>query len=395
LCFLAHTWYSNSCSLPSKMVRGVKRAEDGVAPPQKKVKADPKLASVKHTLEGSDLPDAVKSMLVAMLPNSLAVDAMQRDSHQTRVVDMIGEVYEAIESKMKLAADSARGQVVVLENSKETLETSVQTAEAQHSHASEVVESKKPVLAECFSSASECKIALASDEEAQRTGDASGLAVEHEHHCLKVAIDEHLKVLREGSWEMGSAKQHLDILIPLATKWTDESLVTALPSTCIKPPTERSSFDNMVLDQLEVSLKARLDKLCADIEAEAPAKTGRTAAVCAAQQRLQQAVDAQVKASEEVASALSLQKEALAALEEAKKHLTAFKPALKHANESADEAQAEMELFHDNCRVNCFDALKMRTSVEIAPAAEPDVSSKVDGSCPVTVSDAAVAAGGC
>jgi len=377
------------------MVRGVKRAEDGVAPPQKKARADPKLTSVKQTLEGSDLPDAVKSMLVAMLPHSLAVDAIQRNAHQIRVVDMIGEVYEAQETKLKQVADLARDEVVALANSKETLGSDVQDAEARHSQASDVVESKKPVLAACFSSASERKTALAAEEEAQRIGDASGLAVEQEHDALKAAVDNHLKVLREGSWETGSAKQHLDILLPLATKWTDESLVTALPSTCVKAASERSAFDNMVLDQLELALKSRLEKLAADVEAEAPAKASRSAAVLAAQQVVQEAVDAQMKASNEVSSALSSQKEALAALEKARAAITTFEPALKRANETADEAQAEMELFHDNCRVKSFDALKMKSSCEIAAAAVPELPPKDDGLCPASVSEAAVAAGGC
>jgi len=358
------------------------------------VRADPKLTSVRKMLEGSDLPDAVKSMLVAMLPHSLAVDATQRNDHQNRVVEMMGEVYDAQETKMKQAADLAREQVVALENSKDTLESDVQESEARHSQAGEVLESKKPVLACCFGTASAAKTAHAADEEAQRAGDAAGLAVEQEHGGLKVAVDEHLKVLREGSWETGSAKQHLDILLPLATKWTDESLVTALPSTCIKSASERSSFDNMVLDQLELSLKARLEKLAAEIEAEAPAKTGRSAAVAVAQQTVQQAVDAQMKASDDVASALSAQKEALAALEKAKTALTTFKPALKKANEAADEAQAEMEIFHDS-RVSCFDGLKLKTSVETVVATLAELSPKNDDLCPAMVSDAVVAAGGC
>jgi len=377
------------------MVRGVKRAEDGVTPPQKKAKADPKLTSVKQTLEGSDLPDAVKSMLVSMLPHSLALDSTQRNGHQARVVDMIGEVYEGIESKMKQCADLAREQVVTLENSKDTLESDVQEAEARHTQASEVMESKKAVLAKCFSAASECKSALAIQQEAQRTGDACGLAVEQEHSCLKVAIDEHLKILRDGSWETGSAKLHLNILLPLATKWTDESLVTALPSTCVKSASERSSFDNMVLDQLELSLKERVAKLGADIEVENPAKTLRSVAVSGAQQTLQLAVDEQIKASEEVSSAMSVQKDALTALEKAKIALTTFKPALRKALESAEEAQAEMELFHDNCRVKCYNALKMKAPVEISSDNVADISAKVEEVTPAIVSDAAVAAGGC
>merc|ERR1712070_864800 len=173
-----------------------------------------------------------------------------------------------------------------------------------------------------------------------------------EHRGLTSALDEHLKVLKEGSWETGSAKRHLDALLPLATKLTDESLVTALPSTCCKPPADRSSFDNMVMDQLSASLTARLTQLNADLEAAKPAKAQRAADVAAAKQVLAEAEDAQQKASEATTAALSAQRDTLAVLDIAKSDVAAFKPQLRKAKEAADEAQAEVDLFHDNCRVH-------------------------------------------
>merc|ERR1711865_392923 len=79
---------------------------------------------------------------------------------------------------------------------------------------------------------------------------------------------------------------------------------------------------------------------------------------------LKDAEIAQQKASDDTASALSAQKDSLAVLALAKADATAFKPTLRKAKEAADEAQAEFELFHDNCRVACFDSLKMKVSVE-------------------------------
>merc|ERR1712083_609830 len=51
----------------------------------------------------------------------------------------------------------------------------------------------------------------------------------------------------------------------------DDSLVQALPGMCEKMPSERGSFDVMVLNQLETSLAAKSAELTKDLRA---AKTG-------------------------------------------------------------------------------------------------------------------------
>jgi hypothetical protein len=350
------------------VAKGVKRSEEGTAPPQKKTKVDPKIASVKQTIESADLPEPCKAMLLAMIPHSLDVHQNLRCEAQSRAVDMIGEVYDAIELKLKNVAESESAKVTEIEASKDTMEAALAEAETRHSATTATVESCKAALAQCFSTANERKLALAAAEESERTGNAPGFIAEEEHRGLQSALDEHLKVLKEGSWETGSAKRHLDALLPLATKLTDESLVTALPSTCIKPPAERSTFDNMVIDQLESSLMSRLTQLSSSVEAEKPAKAQRAAEVATAQHLLKEAENAQQKASDDTASALSAQKDALAVLELARTDVVAFKPTLRKAKEAADEAQAELELFHDNCRVGCFDSLKTKVSVEATPS---------------------------
>lgn len=351
------------------VAKGVKRSEEGSAPPQKKTKVDPKIVSVKQTIDSAELPEPCKAMLLAMIPHSLCVPQNLRTEPQSRAVDMVGEVYDSIELKLRNAAESESAKVTEIEASKAAMDAALGEAETRHSATSATVDGCKAVLAQCFSTANESKIALAASEESERAGNSPGCVAEEEHKGLNSALDEHLKVLKEGSWETGSAKRHLDALLPLATRLTDESLVTALPSTCIKPPAERSTFDNMVIDQLESSLVLRLKQLSSDIEAEKPAKAQRAAEVATAQQVLKDAEVAQQKASDDTASGLSAQKDALAVLELAKTDVAAFKPTLRKAKEAADEAQAELELFHDNCRVGCFDSLKMKVSLEPTPSA--------------------------
>merc|ERR1711865_828864 len=279
-------------------------------------------------------------------------------------VDMVGEVYDAIELKLKSTAESESAKVTEIEASKSVMDAAMVEAESRHATATSAMDSCKAVLAQCFSTASDSKTAVAAAEESERTGNATGFIAEEEHRMLNTTLDEHLKVLKEGSWETGSAKRHLDALLPLATKLTDESLCTALPSTCTKPPTDRSTFDNMVMDQLEASLTSRLTQLNANIEAEKPAKAQRAAEVAAAQQIFKEAEDAQQKASEATTAALSAQKDTLAVLELARSDVAAFKPQLRKAKEAADEAQAEVDLFQDNCRQHFAFLAAQTTKVE-------------------------------
>jgi chromosome segregation ATPase len=362
------------------VAKGMKRSEEGVAPAQKKAKVDPKVASVKQTIDSADLPEPCKAMLLAMLPHSLCVPKDLRTEPQSRAVGMLGEVYDAIELKLKNAAEAEGAKVKEIEASKDTIDAALSEAESRHSATTATVESCKATLAQCFGTTNERKLAVAAAEQAEREGNAAVLIVEEEHQGLKCALDEHLKVLKDGSWEIGSAKRHLDALLPLATKLSDESLVTALPSTCIKPPADRSTFDNMVIQQLEATLTEKLTKLSADIETEKPAKAQRAAEVATAQQIFKEAEDAQHKASADTTSALSAQKDTLAVLELAKSDMAAFKPTLRKAKELADEAQAEVDLFQDNCRQHFSHLAAHTTKVE---------------ECASTISDVPVTVGGC
>jgi hypothetical protein len=346
------------------VAKGMKRSEEGAAPQPKKAKVDPKVVSVTQTIESADLSESCKAMYLSMLPHTLFVPKDLRSEPQSRAVDMIGEVYDAIELKLKDIAQKESAKATEIEASKVSIDAALTEAESRHSATTATVESCKVALAKCFGIVSERKRSLAAAEEAERAGNAAGVGAEKEHRDLTCAIDEHLKALKEGSCERIQAQHHLDALLPLATKLAEEALVSALPGTCLKAPADRSTFDNMVMNQLEASLMTRLTQVTADIEAEKPAKAQRAANVGAEQQMLKMAEDEMQTASDPTAAALSAQKDTLAVFQQCKKDLAVFKSQLKNAKESADEAQAEVDLFQDNHREHFSFFAAQTTKVE-------------------------------
>jgi hypothetical protein len=148
-----------------------------------------------------------------------------------------------------------------------------------------------------------------------------------------------------------------------------------------------------------VLLSAKSPQVNAGIDAEKPAKAQRAADVAAAQQSLKVAEDAMQKESDATVAALSAQKETLAVLEVARSNVTAFKPQLKKAKEAADEAQAEVDLFHDNNRQHFSFLVAQTTKVEeVIPANTSDVTleaqtAKVEEVISTTTSDVTI--GGC
>lgn len=381
------------------VAKGIKRSEEGPAPQQKKAKVDPKVASVKQTIESADVPESCKAMYVAMVPHSLCVPKDLRSEPQSRAVEMIREVYDAIETKLKDIAQKESAKVAEIEASKGGIDAAFSDAESKHSVTTATVESRKIALAKCFSTMQERKLALAAAQEAERTGNVAGLVVEQEHQGLKCALDEHLKVLKEEPCEADAAQHHLDVLLPLATKMTEESLVTALPGSCLRPLADRSTFDNMVLDQLQTILTEKLTQLNASIEAEKPAKALRAAEVVSAQQSLKEAEDAMQPESDATIAALSAHKETLSVLQTAKSAVAAFKPQLKNAKEAADEAQAEVDLFQQNNRQHFSSLVEQTTKVEEAiPTTTSDETigaqtAKVEEVISTTISDVTI--GGC
>merc|ERR1712224_803430 len=129
-------------------------------------------------------------------------------------------------------------------------------------------------------------------------------------------------VLKEWQWEDASMfAQHLDILKKLLKplSFVDPSLLKAMHSALFKAPTERGSFDTMVVQQLGDDINKHIASLDEQLAKAAREIAQQTRAVDAAQTAFNTATGKKVAAVEDFMARNAERKKLEAALHEAKK----------------------------------------------------------------------------
>eukprot|EP00435_Cladocopium_sp_Y103_P009220 s2911_g2.t1 len=242
-------------------------------------------AGVVEAIQFADVPNSVRQMLIAMLPEGICVPADQRHEYQNTHVKMILELLQGVLSKLQDGVTSATGEVARIEAAKTELLTKVQEAVDALEKANDVESTTKGNLAEVTRTVLTCKSTLADKEKERCEGDAAHEAAKEEKLVIEQALAEEFRVLRDGEVEGEDAKAHYKKLEALAGKIGFEaSLMTALPTSILKKPADRGSFDAMV-----EGLGKRLAQLNETIQTGAPASAERLASVEKAKKDLEMA----------------------------------------------------------------------------------------------------------
>merc|ERR1719453_3034193 len=93
---------------------------------------------------------------------------------------------------------------------------------------------------------------------------------------LESAMNDVYTPLKLGASDKATTKKYLASLASIAKAFKmDNSLVSALPSALNKPAESRSSFDAVILQQLETDISNKLDGFQALILEGTPAKEAR------------------------------------------------------------------------------------------------------------------------
>merc|ERR1712060_437955 len=168
-------------------------------------------------------------------------------------------------------------------------------------------------------------------------------------------MGENVSALKEeGEWEIAKIQQSLDALVPLAKKLAfDESLITALPTSCMKKPSDRSGFDVMVVNQLEADLNNRVAALTEALSNGAPASAERAASVVAMQKVLDEATDDHQRAAADLSTTQTAHCEAASALKIAETTSAEFLSEYARLIRVRDEKVFEMDNFM-NYNMLCF-----------------------------------------
>jgi len=311
------------------------QAAKGKASPAKRAKkVDPMLAAVQEIVTAAQgLPDAARSMLSVMLEATIMVPQDQRSKLQARVVEMVGEVCDGVVADMAGEVAAAEEHIAQLEGGMAGLGAKVAEASSALEKEKAVVCAKATEVSQCAGRVLNAKTALAEAQRLQAVGDTPLVAVRKERDDLEIGISSHLKALRDGDWETTGARQHLMALMPLTqAAGLDDSLASAIPSSCTKPPGMRSNFDGMVFEQLEAKLKERLVTLSASLDRGAAAEADRAEAVRTADEELKRREEAERLASLDLRAAQAAEREALAGLAAADQ---------AHSTAGVDVAQAK------------------------------------------------------
>jgi hypothetical protein len=308
----------------------------------KKAKTDPVLTSVAEVImQAEDLPDRCRSMLVDMLPFSLSVPSDERHELQAWAVGAIEQTLDAKKTILEEAIVAEDAKLTNLKSSEVTLASAVQEAEAALDAQKQVALTALSALAEAREVCQSASETLLSVQAVQSTGEAQLTSALEEKTALESAFEAHFNVpTQEGNGP------HFKELQPfLKDVEMDASLLKALPSSCSKLKSDRGSFDDVVVGQLEQALTSRITVLGDLIAVETPASDVRKSAVDAAekdqmakQETLQQSQDA-------CASAKAEENDREAALTKARQAMEEFQPQVESATGMVDKAKESLTVF--------------------------------------------------
>lgn len=337
--------------------------KDANASPAKKAKADSRLEAVEAALKQvATLPESARLMLLVSLPNSLAVAADERHDVQHAVVKMISEVIQGVEEGLEAAVAEEESKVASVEGSKAELEAEALGAEAAVALAKEEVAARKELLAVSVVAKQESQAKFVEKQKAQKAGDVALDEAGSKKAAIDNVLDTNLKVILEGDWTVNWPDDEYKALMVVVDKSSvDSSLLAALPAVCKKTAAERRTFDKMVLDHVEKHLVSTVAELAKLMEDGAAAKAERAAAVEAAQQDVDAATDANVRAAADFKAVEEASKAAAAAAKRAATALASYEHELKKATAALDEKVAVLESFRLYNKAN-FELLRDRVT---------------------------------
>lgn len=308
-----------------------KRAATGIAASPKKMrKADPMFAGIVATLQGADnVGDLTREMLIAMVAPSLSTPKAERHSVQKLGVTMIEEMLQDHKQQLVEAVEVAQKELTEIEGTKDTLSKSCDNAKASleekqvgKTAAHNAYEAAK--LASC-SAESE----LAEQKDLQTKGDAAYAALEKEKVDLTAAYEEHYKTPMDAN----EGPHHTFLMPFIDNLGLEDSLTSALPSSCVKTTEQRGGFDTLVLTELGKALVAKIAALEKSLVDGSSGNSERQAAVTSAEAVLDTKKLAEKTAAADLEAAATALSEAEAELSKASGDWATFEPRLQAATD--------------------------------------------------------------
>jgi len=306
-----------------------------------------------------DLPTSCKNMLTAMVPEAFTVPVDERHAYQSMFVDVVGECVRKTEEDMKLAISKEKEHASALSCKKDTLEKSIEDAAKIHLDKKAVMDQQKSNLAEMFRTVLENRIALSAAQQALEAASAPVAELKKEVEACHGAIQD--VVTLRGEAEASTTEAIVAKLTSLATHLgLEETLASSLPAACAKKPSDRGSFDLMVLEQFEKEVTGKAAGFQTQIQSQEANVAALTAQVETAKVKLDETTSAHHSASSSLTKAMDEEKSTRASHEDSQAQLAAFEPEFKAATDAVEEKETSLTSFQ-TWNVASFDVLKTKS----------------------------------
>merc|ERR1719333_697191 len=236
----------------------------------------------------------------------------ERHSVQLLGVTMIEEKLQDHKKKLIEAVAAAQTQLTELEASKGTLLQTLEEAKAAFEEKKTAFLAVHTAREEAKESVKVAEKALAEAKETQKKGDANYTQLEKSRAAIEAAYKDHFKAPMEAN----EGPHHNNLKPFIQTLGLEDSLTSALPSSCTKPKDQRGSFDEVVITELGKAMEGKIASLTKSAEAVLESK-----------------IEIEKKAAEELEAASTAQHEAEAAVSKASEEWTTFEPRVQEATD--------------------------------------------------------------
>jgi len=348
--------------MPAAMKR--QRAESKASCIKQRVKL------VKQGLQASEGCDArVKKMLIGTLDCTVANVKDQRHAFNQRFVTFIGEALNAEHARLQQDKDAKEKAFTELMPAKSEREAAAEAAKAEAASAAEALTAANTAVKETTNKTKDATTALKEAQKAEKNGNAEIEKSENEKAKINAVREGSLQPLLDGNLE-DSAKKTKAVMELGKQYQLDQSLLGTAEPVLLKATEERGQFDGTCLTQLTSAFQAVVDKIDEAINAGAPGKAERAAAV-AEKEKEKADADAALNAEKEKAGAAREAKNtADAAAKAAAAAAADFMPDLKKAGDAQDKAAETLKEFAEG-PLAAFGELKDLKDTDFEPEEPP------------------------
>lgn len=332
--------------------RGTKRgaAKTATAAAAKKTKLDPGVAAVMSAVEQTpSLPEGARRLLLAIAPYTFGTAVEQRHEAQTKAAAMIGEAVAVREQLLQEQVRTTEERRDEATQSLAGLEASCKEAEEVLGAAVGAADAQRLALAEAEGAVTRARAVVAEKQVSHKPLEAELAKAQEELRSLQAAAEGPLRAIVEGPCDDETlAKEHYAALLPFIERLgLDESLLSALPSSCTTPLAARSDFGKMAVQELGNAFGRSVAKAAEAVEARAAVVREAHASVGSVAAELDAAVASANSAEEALDAARQRQEAAAIAAATAKRDCASQRAALEDLTERVTAAISALQEFQD------------------------------------------------